>query len=131
MGTAPGFRKGKLAALGPASHIGTRGLPNFYKNMWLTLALGRSDIPERFLCIYPWTDMYPFHLHLSLGRMETRWLRATQQSQRRCGCLICSSLPRGFLSHPHVVQNLGSTFPLSHSWSSPEVKKNGWSDLKQ
>lgn len=30
-----------------------------------------------------------------------------------------------------VLYNLGGAFPSSYSWSSPEVKKNGWSELKQ
>ncbi|KXN90149.1 N-terminal kinase-like protein [Leucoagaricus sp. SymC.cos] len=30
-----------------------------------------------------------------------------------------------------VLYNLGGAFPSSFSWSSPEVKKNGWSELKQ
>lgn len=38
MGAAQGFREGRVAVLGPASHIGARVLADFYRNMWLTWA---------------------------------------------------------------------------------------------
>ncbi|KAJ3569627.1 hypothetical protein NP233_g4935 [Leucocoprinus birnbaumii] len=62
------------------------------------------------------------------GRICTQSIFISPSGEWKLGGFELLSNPKDDTA---VLYTLGGAFPASYSWSSPEVKKNGWSDLKQ
>ncbi|KAF9453912.1 ARM repeat-containing protein [Macrolepiota fuliginosa MF-IS2] len=62
------------------------------------------------------------------GRISTHSIFISPSGEWKLGGFELLSNPKDDAA---VLYTLSSAFPSSHTWSPPEVKKNGWLDLKQ